>query len=605
MNAVSGDTFEERPVDLEEFMYGFDYLDLSNQGNVKVRASDEQMDLIRASTQIFTEETLIELWGEEEGRRRYKMTYNEVICMLGKGSGKDWLSTVACAYIVYQLMCLTDPAAYYGKGHGDSIDILNVAINAQQAQRVFFDNFVIKIKHSPWFRGKFDPKASQINFDKNINVYSGHSEREAFEGLNLFYCVLDEISGFALDSPSGSATAKTAEGIYLMYKQSVKSRFAKFGKLVLLSFPRFKNDFISSRYNDVVIDKETIKMSRTLKLNDDLPDGVAENEFTIEWDHDVNLVYKISGVFARKRATWEVNPSTELEDLKQAFYDDMPDSMMRFACMPPDSIAGFFKDHEKVDAALSSSNGVDNETGTFMAAFQPDPTKTYYIHVDLAMKHDRCAVAMSHVEGRVRAELGSGMQENRPVVKVDALRWWQPRKDKQVDFTEVRDYIVSLRQRGFNIRLVTFDRWHSEDMIKYLNNINIRAEVLSVAIRHYTDLLGLVQDGRLVAPREPALRQEMVELRLLDNGKVDHPRNGFKDITDAMCGSCYNSVAHTPMNVFDSIEVLTMDSLREELAKPEPEEDNEFHGVIKPQRSRTQSEIPMDIQDFIDGMRTI
>ncbi len=74
------------------------------------------------------------------------------------------------------------------KGH-------NVAINAQQAKNVFFKGFKTKIEKSPWFAGKYEAKVDSIGFDKSITVYSGHSERESHEGLNLLLAVLDEISG--------------------------------------------------------------------------------------------------------------------------------------------------------------------------------------------------------------------------------------------------------------------------------------------------------------------------------------------------------------------------------------------------------------------------
>ncbi len=41
-----------------------------------------------------------------------------------------------------------------------------------------------------------------------------------------------------------------------MYRASVDSRFPDYGKVILLSFPRYKNDYIQQRYDDVVSEKE-------------------------------------------------------------------------------------------------------------------------------------------------------------------------------------------------------------------------------------------------------------------------------------------------------------------------------------------------------------
>lgn len=623
MNLVDGEEFEERPVDIEEFIYGFEYLNITDSGKNKIHLSDNQLLLIKASSQIYKKDTLVNLYGEKEGQRRFRETCNEIIFQLGKGSGKDFTSTIAVAYICYLLLCLKDPAAYYGKPGGDSIDILNIAVNAQQAQRVFFENFAIRIERAPWFAGKFEKKSGHFAFDKNINVYSGHSEREAWEGYNVIYVVLDEISAFALDSTSGHQSAKTAQSVYDMYRASVTSRFPEFGKLVLLSFPRFKDDFIQQRYNDVIAEKTTEIRSQVLKLDPSLPDGVEGNEFTVEWEVDHIISYKFTKVYALKRASWEVHPERVLTDYTRDFFENYVDALSRFACMPPESIDAFFKDKQKIEAALHASNGVDNDTGVFNDWFTPDQTKTYYIHVDLAKKHDHCAVAMAHVDRWEQKEIGGGLTEPAPVIRVDAVRWWTPTPGNNVDFADVRDYIVSLRQRGFNIRLVTFDRWRSDDMIDFLNGIGIRAELLSVDIYHYTDMAMVVQERRLSAPQIPLLQTELLRLRIMPNGKIDHPRTGSKDLADATCGAIFNSISHTPRSHFDTIELVTAESLREEeirqreqkeidksnpyIAHSKSEEDqNKFNGVIRPPKGMLgENSMPNELSDWIDNLRMI
>ena len=255
-NALSGDEFEEIPVSIEEFVE--DKLQ-------HPPLSKNQYTIIKASTQIFHFDTLMNLYEEELAVQRYKETYNEIICALGKGSGKDMMARISCAYVIYLLLCLRDPQKYFGKPTNDSIDVMNIAINADQANRVFFRQFVQLIKGCEWFDGKFDDKRNEVNFIKNINLVSGHSESESLEGYNVIFVVLDEISGFAEESTSGNKKAKTAQNIYDMHRASVDSRFPKEGKLILLSFPRYEGDFISQRYDDVVQDKIVTAKTHTFK----------------------------------------------------------------------------------------------------------------------------------------------------------------------------------------------------------------------------------------------------------------------------------------------------------------------------------------------------
>jgi hypothetical protein len=598
LNILDGEEFEERPVTIEEFVTGEAYLNLPD-----TPLSEYQYQLIKASSQIYKRTTLHNLYGFEEGEKRWKETCNEVIFQLGKGSGKDFTSTIACAYIVYLLLCLKDPAKYYGKPPGDTIDILNIAINAQQASNVFFKGFKNRIERSPWFMGKYEPpKQGHIAFDKNINVYSGHSEREAWEGYNVLYVVLDEISGFALESTSGNEQSKTAQAVYDMYRASVTSRFPEFGKLVLLSFPRFKNDFIQQRYNAVIAEKETLIRSHTFKLDPDLPDGTEGNEFNIEWEEDHILAYNTPRVFALKRPSWEVNPTRKIEDYTRDFFDNPVDALSRFACMPPEALDAFFKDRQKIELAFSAGNGCTLD-GVFFEDFKPTEGKRYFIHVDLARVHDHAAVAMGHVEKWETRNIGGKMTEPAPVVKIDCVRYWTPSKTKNVDFTEIRQFILSLAQRGFDVRLVTFDRWESQDTIDYLNQRGLKSEKLSVAKKHYEDFAMVVAEERLSGPSIKLLIDELLQLQIMKNDKVDHPRKGSKDLADAVCGAIFNAIAHTPRQTNDVIEVKTLEQLRRENRELErnrvPQKGQD--GVIRaPKR-----EMPKELEEFLTKIQVI
>jgi hypothetical protein len=555
-NIVTGEEWEEKPVDLETFAYSKDFLGLPP-------LSDPQKDLIRATSQILKRETLHNLYGYDEGERLWKWTFNEIIFQLGKGSGKDYCSSIACAYIVYLLLCLKEPAEYYGRPAGDDIAILNVAINAAQANNVFFKNFINRIERCPWFEGKFDKKAGEIAFDKNVTVFSGHSEREAWEGYNVLVVILDEIAGFALESASGNEQAKTADAIYQMYRGSVSSRYGEWGKLVLLSFPRFKGDYIQQAYDRVVRDKEVITKQHTFKLDPDLPDGIEDNEFTIEWEEDHIVSYTTPRVYALKRPTWDINPLKTIDSYTRDFYDNPSDALGRVACMPPDAVDAFFKDKRKIEEAFNSTNGV-REDGTFEEFFVPDPTKKYFVHVDLARLHDRCAVTLAHVESWGRRKIGRELTEAAPYVKVDALRYWTPTKQESVDFIKVREYIVSLRDKGFDIKLVTFDRWESYDMMEYLKGIGMPTERLSVAKKHYEDMAFVVQENRLEGPDNEILRKELLTLRIMPNDKIDHPRKGSKDLADATCGAVYNAIAHTARPNDETNEIVTLTEFKKQ-----------------------------------------
>jgi hypothetical protein len=588
LDLLGGDEFDERPVTLEEFVTSEDFLGLPP-------LSDYQYTSIRAMSQIYKKATLINLFGEDEGEKRWKQTCNEVILQLGKGSGKDYMSTISVAYIVYLLLCLKDPAKYFGKPPGDSIDILNIAINAEQAKNVFFKGFKTRIEKSPWFVGKYTPTAGAMTFDKGITCHSGHSERESWEGYNVIMVILDEISGFATDSTSGHDQAKTASALYDMYRASVDSRFPDFGKVVLLSFPRYRNDYIQERYNAVIASKEVVMRQHTFKLDEELEgdDDTAENYFTVEWEEDIIEAYKFPKVFALRRPTWEINPTRSINDFKISFYTKPTDALSRFACMPPDAVDALFRSKEKIEACFNQVNIAVDQEGRFAESFQPDKEKQYYIHVDLAQKHDHCAVSLSHVEKWVKVNSFNDKDVVSPIVVVDAVRWWTPTAEKTVDFKEVKAYILSLRERGFNIKLVTFDRWNSLDIMNELIAVGMKSETLSVAKKHYDDMVLLVAEERIVGPAISLLTEELLQLRIIRD-KVDHPRKGSKDLADAVCGSIYNAIARTPKNIGEiEIQIHSYEQFVDD-SDIDPEE-------LRPGNQK----IPMDIMDFLGGLNAI
>ncbi len=586
LEALKDSHFEEKPVDAKTFVEDEKFLGQPG-------LSDIQYDIVEAMSQIYKKEDLLDLLGEVEGARYYdKYTKNEIILQLGKGSGKDFTSTVACCYIVYKLLCLKDPAKYFGKPSGDAIDLINVAINAQQAKNVFFKGFKSKIERSPWFAGKFYAKADSVEFHKSITVYSGHSERESHEGLNLLLAVLDEISGFASEVGTGNEQGKTADNIYKAFRGSVDSRFPDLGKVVLLSFPRYPGDFISEKYDAVVAEKEVVERSHTFIINPLLPENDESNKFDITWDEDQITSYKYPGVFALKRPTWEVNPTRKIDDFKIAFMTDLGDAMMRFACVPTFASDAFFKQADKVAACMTLRNPIDNFR-RFDESFVPDPNKVYYVHADLAQKHDKCAVAIAHVDKWVNIQVINNYEQVAPIVVVDAVAWWEPKVEGPVNLSEVKQWIQNLRRLGFNIGMVSFDRWQSFDIQNELKQVGMRTDTVSVAKKHYEDMAMLVYEERLAMPSIDLLFDELTQLKIMKNDRVDHPRKKSKDLADAVCGAIFGAISHTPKNNNTEVEIHTFRD------RPKGELDTGEDNVIQ------YKPMPNDVKDYLDRLNLL
>jgi len=211
---------------------------------------------------------------------------------------------------------------------------------------------------------------------------------------------------------------------------------------------------------------------------------------------------------------------------------------------------------------------------------------------------------MARVVKWEQRNIGGKMTEPAPVVKVDCVRFWTPSRTKNVDFTEIREFILSLKRRGFDIRLTTFDRWESADTMKYLAERGLKTERLSVAKKHYEDFAMVVAENRLSGPAIKLLIDELLQLQIMRNDKVDHPRKGSKDLSDAVCGAIYNAIALTPRNVNEVIEVKTLDQVRRENREIERntllEKEQDARNVIRPPRT-----MPPELQEYLQRIQVI
>jgi len=140
--------------------------------------------------------------------------------------------------------------------------------------------------------------------------------------------------------------------------------------------------------------------------------------------------------------------------------------------------------------------------------------------------------------------------------------------------------------------MVSFDRWQSFDIQNELNAVGMKTETVSVAKKHYEDMAMLVYEERLVMPAIDLLFEELTELKIMKNDKVDHPRKKSKDLADAVCGSIFGAISHTPKIQNSKVEIHTFRD------KPRQVDTNASNVIqYKP--------MPNDVKDYLDRFNLI
>jgi hypothetical protein len=464
----------------------------------------------------------------------------EYVVLFGKGAGKDFLISGILAYICYMLCCLTDPQKYFNFGQDEPIDLINVAINAYQANNVFFKKLKARLNNCKWFKkvssnpsgnNEFQLTKNQIKFYKNISAHSAHSEADSFEGFNPLIIIFDEIGGFDYNK---------AEDCYGTLRSSAATRFGDRAFLMFISFPRSADDFMMKKFAEFESGKDP-------------------------------QVYGVRG------SSWEVNPKITRESLEKDYQTDPERSRCRYECIPPAYRDGFFQFPDRIDSSviigkfsqcpnliiqekISTRSLHTGEQRHFIGLelfnLNLDPSFTYYIGGDAGVNTDSYIICLVHAETTTIETTENGEKIKRLVNKPveDLLLEWRPsKKDKlPVDLMNVADILEMICKQVF-VKKALFDKFNSAEVVQRLMLYGVEAEdknwsnPFQVAL--YSHFKGLVYTNQatlldyrsryegsfgIVSPNE-----EMKAIKILNGNKIDHDKNSSKDFSDARVAAFY------------------------------------------------------------------
>jgi hypothetical protein len=512
--------FEYEPVPLSVFVKDKQFLGLPP-------LSIPQQEAVEIATQVYFPETMKELGWQT---KRY---VKELVLLWGKGSGKDYISRVIHLRIAYLLLCLKNPQGYFyhpdmrvGMEH---IHLLNTASTKEQAGNVFFAPLRRYVRYSPFFRNKADVLTTEVRFEKGIYLYSGHSQAEAMEGLNLIAVILDEIAAFKTDEEVADIKRmrlrknipQSAGSLYDFAHTSVSTRFPEIGKVILLSFPRFRGDFIMQRYEAGLRNKRT---------------------------------------YTSKKATYEANPTKKKSDFADEKRTKPELYSARIECNPGVAEDAFFKNEVAIRRAfkLEIANPVDKSTNRFKSWFMCKDEFPRYGHVDLAK--NRCRAAFSFVHAFKTESHKIKMEDKEvivdlPLIRLDVIMYFEAPFGGEVNFEEIQDRILEFKEeRGFRIELLTFDGYNSVQMMQNLDKKGIAVDEQSVdrtrdAYETWQDCL---YEGRFISYYNKILVEDEIPFLIDEKGrKIVHRQGKNKDGTDAVAGAVHNCVVDEPWGDYD------------------------------------------------------
>lgn len=497
--------------------------------------------------------------GEQMVDAYWKNGISEIILYWGIGSGKSLLASIITLYYLHILLCYENPHKALGIMGDKPIAVINMAPSQAIAKNVVFTGISNFINNSEWFsQFDIDTLGTQINFYKeprwsrkldtqkpNIALYCGNSKESTPIGLNVYAWLVDEFA-FFMDSEEKN----NAKDVRDMLKNRQASRFGlNAGAEITISSARYENDTMDSLYKE----KKALHMKEvfctkysTWEIKDKSKMSGETFEFVAKRDEEGNPL-----------ETWTV----PIDFRRSAIAN--PEKFMRdFACVPSLALEPFDRDAQVIVRNVNKKRENPlNPDGTFKDSFKATHNKPCYFHIDLAKNKDSCGIAVGHRDGMEEIVNEEGQTEKIPRVVADLIMRITAPKGGEIMFSEVRQVLYSMRERGFNIKGGTFDGWQSIDSVQILNKKGIKAETFSVdrTTEAYDTLKALLHQDMIDYYVYPVrlengdtvniLEKEYMSLELIKGKKVDHPEDGSKDVTDAFAGMVRNVVKNETKEV--------------------------------------------------------
>src|ERR1035437_4670009 len=378
--------------------------------------------------------------------------FRELFLVMGRRSGKSWMSATIAVYEAYKLLSLYDPMKTFGID--SDIWIINTATNEEQSETIIFNSISKFLKKTPILESriaKFSEDTitlfSDADIDRNkrakeaginsvskgsVVLSSGSSNAQGLRGHSSTAILMDEFAHYVDASKKSSAKA-----VYNALTPSA-SNFYKFGegRSIVISSPASAEGFFYDHFqNSKTMHNVLCFQIGTINCN--------TNYVTKKQDENGNEV-----IVNLLEEEMKADPENYLQEYAAQF--------------KPKSSSQYFPANLVSEATTKRKNWTMQDRGR-------GPIE-YYLHIDPAKNTDRFAVLIAHSENRFSQETRTSLQY---IVEDYSIAFKAP-VGGYLDPDDIIDNYVLPLFKKFKIAHVSSDAFFSLEQQKKFKNRGIR-----------------------------------------------------------------------------------------------------------------------------------
>lgn len=455
-------------------------------------------------------------------------TYQSLCIEAGRRGSKSFLAAIIGAYEFYRLCAIRSPQKHYNIATSTAIAIYCIATSATQTKRTIFSQIKGLLEHIPFIKRLVDKKKiiigeEEIKYpDKLLYIYSGNSNSASQVGSSVICLLMDEVARFDEEYKISSSDSES-NALKLWSNIGISGvTFGKDAKRIAISSAWCEGDAIQILY------------------------GISKSS---------------TGWLGFRLRSWDLNPVHAARDnpvIQAEYHLDPRKAALEFEGVRFNNISSFFKDDEitrafRGSSSIHISSDVGEDKLVRITIHKVLPTSlSSAMHIDPAFITDSFAVAFGHREI---------IKKERYAI-IDGILVWDNSPEQTVGITNVYNCIYQIHSHR-PLSKITSDHYNPET-VQHLRNTGLNASVITFTQARQLELYDffrkMLHEDRVILPVDSIwstkLKDELYGINLIKNRKIDHRKDGSKDISDAVV-----SVVWHLMSDFSSSEIPSTNSI--------------------------------------------